>query len=448
MEKKIVLFFEMRRLIEAKMTFSPYKGITKTARVLYHRFMACKNIDLKPVVVNGSSIKLIEQGKVVKDLLSVKTSPKYIINRIIQLFFLSLMFFIKLLRKGAERYNTLKKFCIFIGGVEKKIDNIVKQRKNPLFFLKSSQLKTVEECGIQGDLYFSPVHPLPPGKVTKDMKRVVTVNDCIYIIRPDFYPLASRGAKPPIKRTLDSIDLDSDYVICISESTKNDLMKLIAINEDKIGVIWLAAEEIYFDIKEKPKRIFFKKSHLESKKYILGLGQEEKRKNIITLVKAFCLFIGENQYPDYYLLLVGKNKKLKREVSRYIRQNYHKKYLDHIRFIKNVDEKKLALLYSRASLFVFPSLYEGFGIPVLEAMAAGCPVILGDNSSLPEVAGNAGYYVNVRDEIEICNGIKAILRDSTLRESLIEKGKIQAGRFSWDKTAKGVVDFFEQITKK
>lgn len=448
MDKKIVLFFEMRRLIEAKITFSPYKGITKTARELYHRFMACKNIDLKPVLTDGSYIKLIQNKRIIKQLLSNKNSPRYIINRIMQLFFLTTRFFVRLLKKGTARSNPSKKFDKAIDTVEKTLANTIKRKKNPSFVLKSSQLKTVEEYDIQGDLYFSPVHPLPPRKVTKDMKRVVTVNDCIYIIRPDFYPLASCGRKPTIKRTLESIDVVSDYVICISESTKNDLMKQFSINEDKIKVIWLAAEEIYFNVKKEPKRIFLKKRHPESRKYILGLGQEEKRKNIITLVKAFCLLVSESQYSDYYLLLVGNNKKLKQRVTRYIQQNYDQNYLNHIRFIRNVDEKKLALLYSYASLFVFPSLYEGFGIPVLEAMAAGCPVILGDNSSLPEVAGNAGYYVNVQDENEVCNGMKTILRDRILRESLIEKGKIQARRFSWDKTAKEVVDFFEQIIKK
>ena len=153
----------------------------------------------------------------------------------------------------------------------------------------------------------------------------------------------------------------------------------------------------------------------------------------------------EHIKEDYQLIITGEKKGT---YSQLLKKTGKTCLSDDIVFTGFIPEEEMPVMINAASLFVFPSLYEGFGIPVLEAMAAGCPVIVGKNSSIPEVAGEAGYYTNVEDEVDLMNAIKVVLSDNELRNTLIKKGKKQARKFSWNKTIKETIDFMFEVTHK
>jgi alpha-1,3-rhamnosyl/mannosyltransferase len=176
------------------------------------------------------------------------------------------------------------------------------------------------------------------------------------------------------------------------------------------------------------------------KNYILFVGTLEPRKNIAVLIKALSRM--KNEAP---LILAGW-------------QGWgHKQWLNEIRshglekriyFANYVDEETLACLYSGACAFVYPSIYEGFGLPVLEAMACGCPVVCSNVSSLPEVAGDAALYITPHDDDELAHKLDKIIEDSSIKENLVERGKLRAQQFSWQKTAQQTVNLFKKIAEQ
>lgn len=173
--------------------------------------------------------------------------------------------------------------------------------------------------------------------------------------------------------------------------------------------------------------------------YILSVGTLQPRKNYVRLIEAFSALI--SQYPNIDLVIVGKKGWMWEEILA-----APKKFnvANRVKFLDFVPDEDLAMLYKNAKCFALVSLYEGFGIPVLEAMAFGCPVITSNISSLPEVVGNAGILVNPNDVNDIVRGIKEALEN---RKGLIVKGFKQAKKFSWEKCARETLAVLEEIGK-
>ena len=279
------------------------------------------------------------------------------------------------------------------------------------------------------DIYLSPVSFIVPALVPK--KCVVIVNDLVAKLFPAGH---DRKATLVENLTLRPALRNSRAVIAISESTKRDLEKYYPFARGKITVAPLAASGPAKMATEAEKRAVLEKYRLP-KKFLFFVGTLEPRKNIVRIVKAYDQ-VKDKLCADF--VLAGKKGWQWEEIFDTIKRLGLDKRVHYLRYISNLD---LPLLYQSASLLVFPSLYEGFGLPVLEAMAAGCPVVTSRVSSLPEVAGQAAVLVDPNRTEDIVRGISEAWQS---RKELAEAGKIQAGKFSWEKTAGRILEILSE----
>jgi glycosyltransferase involved in cell wall biosynthesis len=226
--------------------------------------------------------------------------------------------------------------------------------------------------------------------------------------------------------------------VTISENTKQNIMSFYGIDSERICVIFPGFESDRYHLGIKTEGLKKKYALTE---YLLYAGNLLPHKNLQRLLRAFSLIAMQFPYklviagfrdPRYYPALVAEAQVLR--VS------------EKVLFLNYVPADELPAFYAGAEAFVFPSLYEGFGLPPLEAMACGCPVVTSNVSSLPEVCGDAAYYVNPYDIENIAEGIHKVLTDKFLRRSLIEKGLERAKLFSWEKSAKEHLKVFEEIS--
>lgn len=268
-------------------------------------------------------------------------------------------------------------------------------------------------------------------------KTIVTVHDIFFLI----------SEKNKIKRLFlnflyKTILYKTDKIIVDSESTKKDLVKYFNINELKITVIYAAVCREYKVIKNRnteAKRMR-KKYHL-SFPFILFVGTLEPRKNLPRLIEAFHKLKIRNSFK-HKLVIVGKKGWNYKNIFEIINKLGEK---ENVVFTGYIPDEDLIFLYNTASLFVFPSLYEGFGLPVLEAMACGCPVICSNTSSLPEVAGGAAMMIDPYKVEALINAMEKMLIDENLRKSMIEKGLKQVEKFSWINTARETLQVYNNI---
>ena len=256
--------------------------------------------------------------------------------------------------------------------------------------------------------------------------QVITIHDLIPILFNENYKKQHYYYKYILKHALHA----AKAIITDSNHTKKLIESFYGLPGTKIYVIYLGIQSIYL---KETETFNAKRENL-----ILYVGRITRTKNITGLLKAFELI---KDKIDHKLVIVGSGKELyASELSRYVND-------DRVIFKGYVPNNKLLKLYRRASLFVLPSLYEGFGLPPLEAMACGCPVVVSNVASLPEVCGDAAYYVDPYNMNSIAEGIYKVLTDKNLRDILIQKGLERVKLFSWEKSAKEVLNVFEEILK-
>ncbi len=212
----------------------------------------------------------------------------------------------------------------------------------------------------------------------------------------------------------------ANKVICISNATKNDLINLIGTNKEKINVIYLGTPKIGKNCKKKI-----------SKNYFLIVGALRPRKNIERILFAFNDFLKINK--NFKLIIVGKNLNNSVKIKNIVdKLNLNEK----VNFVGVISQSKLNNFYSNSTAYLYPSLYEGFGLPILEAQALSCPVITSNISSMPEIAGNGAIMVNPRSISDITLAMEKIVKNNVLRLDLIKKGKSNIKKFNWKKCAK------------
>jgi len=267
-------------------------------------------------------------------------------------------------------------------------------------------------------------------------RQVVTVFDMSIKRFPETHPA---GRVKFFNEYFDKRIPNADHILSISEFTKNELIEIMGISPDKITVTPLAQPESFYrpSISQIKK---FKKSHQLPENYFLYLGNIEPRKNLISLIQAFKNFSNTNH--NVKLILAGSQTWLSEPVIQEIKNhNLEKSVL----LPGYVNENDLPLWYASALAFVYPSKYEGFGLPVIEAMATGTPVITSNVSSLPEVAGNAAILIPPDDIDGWANSMSAIANSSEMREKLINSGLARAATFSWEKCARMTHEVYEKI---
>ncbi|HOL63634.1 MAG TPA: glycosyltransferase family 1 protein, partial [Elusimicrobiales bacterium] len=222
----------------------------------------------------------------------------------------------------------------------------------------------------------------------------------------------------------------SKILLSVSRFSINDITKNFNLSDKRNDIIYNAVSEK------------FKFLNLNRERIIMSVASLHYYKNILSLIKAFIRLKTNNKFPEYRLVLVGGyNNKVFAETEIF---EYSKDRQDVV-FLGYVDDDKLVEIYNKASLFVLPSFFEGFGIPPLEAMACGCPCVVSNTASLPEVCGDAAYYVNPYDVEDIARGIEKVLTDENLRQDLIKKGFENIKRFSWEKSARKIIEILNQI---
>jgi len=270
----------------------------------------------------------------------------------------------------------------------------------------------------------------------KELKKVITVYDLVPIKFPQTHCIDSILAhKYILKHSLKH----TTKIISISYSTKRDITEYFKIPEEKIEVIHLGVDEDYKPLPENEIEKIKQKYNLNYP-FILYVGTLEPRKNIPTLLKAYYKL--KKQGLPYKLVITGKKGWKYRNIFELInRLNLQREVV----FTGYVPREDLPALYNAADLFVYPSLYEGFGLPPLEAMACGTPVITSNTSSLPEVVGNAGIMVNPYDVNGLAKAMYEVLTNDGLREELRKRGLERAKMLSWKKTAEETLKVYEKV---
>jgi glycosyltransferase involved in cell wall biosynthesis len=228
---------------------------------------------------------------------------------------------------------------------------------------------------------------------------------------------------------------EADKIIAVSKNTKNDIIELFKVKEEKIKVIYPGIDKAFKEIDKKSEKVkLIKEKYKLPESYLLYLGTLEPRKNIIGIIKAYEIFREKNiDFKKYKLVIAGgtgwKSNKI-------FKTHKKSKYYHDIIFLGYINKKDKSYLYNGAKIFLFPSFFEGFGFPPLEAMACGVPTIVGNNSSLSEAVGDSAIQVNPYKQELVAKAIENLLKDNGLYEKYKEKGLRKSLQFNWDKTYK------------
>jgi len=275
---------------------------------------------------------------------------------------------------------------------------------------------------------------------------VVSVMDAITLAVRDLYKPWQRLKYQAVYYIAKRIIKNAEMVIAISEHTKKDIMKYYGIPSENICVVPLAAEQRFFQEWLSNDVINLRARYELPETFILYVGGIDPRKNLVILFKAMKALLESGSYCPT-LAFAGRisNQREYPEMMKTIRSLG----IEHlIKFLGYVPDEDLPLLFQASRAFVYPSRYEGFGLPVLQAMASGTPVLTTKLSSIPEVAGNAAVYINPDDPALLAQAINAILTNKEMRSSLIASGKKQAAMFSWKRTADETVEVYREVIKK
>ena len=279
------------------------------------------------------------------------------------------------------------------------------------------------------DVFHSSDWTQPPTKAAK----VTTIHDFGFIKYPD---TAHPKIKAVMTRRFKWIKREVDLIIAVSQATKKDIVEILGIPAEKIRVIYEGVSEDVKQIKEQKIIEEVKKKYGIKGAYLLSVATLEPRKNLKRIIKAFSLL----KKKDLSLVIVGKSG-WDEEISQWALKNKDQKII----FTGYVSHDDKVAFYSGATCFVFPSLYEGFGLPILEAMKCGCPVVTSNVSSMPEVAGEAGILVDPLNVKSIAEGINQAIKN---RQELIKKGFAQVKKFSWEKTARETLRVYKEVVNR
>ncbi|MEK7452912.1 MAG: glycosyltransferase family 1 protein [Patescibacteria group bacterium] len=275
------------------------------------------------------------------------------------------------------------------------------------------------------DVFFSPHFLSAP--TTKKTKKIITFHDLSFLHYPEFFLFKKKYwhlSQHPKKQAM-----EADRIIAISESTKSDLVNFYNIKEEKISVIYSGVGESFKQISKNNKNLErVKNKYNLPDNFILYLGTIEPRKNILGIIEAF---EAVREKRKISLVIAGSFGWLFSDIIKRVKIS---KFRDDIIFTNFIDQDDKVYLYNLAEIFVYPSFFEGFGFPPLEAMASGVPTITSNCSSLPEVVGNAGIMIDPYKPSEIAEAIDMVLEDNNLRNILSIRGVDQAKNFNWQKT--------------
>ena len=286
------------------------------------------------------------------------------------------------------------------------------------------------------DLFHAPHYVLPP---LAPCRAVVTIHDCIHLIFPHY--LRRRLAHAYARTMFWTAVRRASRILTVSEASKNDILRFFDVPPSKVTVIYEAVDDRFFEEPPEAEIVRVRERYRLHDRFVLYSGNVLPHKNVERLVDAFALLRGDG-LDDLKLVISGS------EGARYasLRRAVHRHNLHpHVRFLGYQPESVLAALYRLADVFVFPSLYEGFGLPPLEAMASGTPAVVSNVSSLPEVVGDGAVLVDPREPRDIADGVRGVLEDAALRERLRARGLVRARSFSWPASVERIHAIYREV---
>lgn len=270
---------------------------------------------------------------------------------------------------------------------------------------------------------------------SNQVRKIITVHDLSFLFWPEFFTFKSRSWHWLVGwRRLIS---EADCVIADSFNTQRDLVEFLGVDPEKIKVVYLGIDENFKKISpEDPRLAAVKTRYQLPENFILSLGTLEPRKNLMAVIEAY-----QKLSPaGVDLIIAGPKGWRTGAISRLVKNH------PHIRFLGYVAEADKPIFYNLARCLIYPSYYEGFGLPPLEAMASGCPVIVGHNSSLLEVVAEAGILVDPYNLNDLKKALNLILTDYNFRQALIDRGLDRAKNYSWEKAATEILNIFQKYS--
>ncbi len=266
----------------------------------------------------------------------------------------------------------------------------------------------------------------------KGVKTVVTIHDLIFVRYPELYSSIDR--KIYLKK-FEYAANNADIIIAISEQTKLDIVRFLKVDASKIKVIYQGCHAVFKEKSTKEEINLLKNKYNLPESFILNVGTIEERKNVLSAVKAI-------KNVDTSLVIVGRKTNYYNEIKEYITDN---KMLDRVFFLEGVSLKELSTLYQLASIFVYPSVFEGFGIPIIEALYSKIPVITTKGGVFPEAGGPNSIYVNSTDTLELKRAIVSLLNSEQERKKISALGFDFVQKFNDDFIAKNIINVYKTI---
>ena len=319
------------------------------------------------------------------------------------------------------------------------LSRILKSAWRSKWVIKDLRKKNIE-------IYHGLSHEIPFGINKTKIKSVVTIHDLIFERYPEQF--SNIDVKIYRKKFMYACRY-ADKIIAISKQTKNDIIDLYKIPAEKIEVCYQSCNDIFRQIISSEEKMRVKQIYNLPEEFFLYVGAVIERKNLMTIVKAMHQLKGKLDIP---LVIIGNGKKYKTEVKDFLQKNNLQNKVvflsektdinSSLGFISSAD---FPAIYQQAVAMIYPSVFEGFGIPVLEALCSGLPVITSNLSSLPEAGGDAAYYVNPHSPEEIAGAMQNIYSDKLFAEIMIEKGFVHAQNFTHKKTAGTVMEVYKKI---
>ena len=284
------------------------------------------------------------------------------------------------------------------------------------------------------DIFHASNFLLPP---VRSAKKLLTIHDLAFLVHPEFaHPDLQRFLARTVPRSIAA----ADHILADSEASKQDAMRFFNVPEERITVVG-AGVEPRFRPEEPAELAGIREKYGLNWPFVFSISTLEPRKNFDGLIRAFAEARRKTGFPHHLVIGGGKGWLYENIFAEVQRQNAG----DYVHFLGFVDDADLPDLYNLAELFAFPSHYEGFGIPVLEALACGTAVLCTDTSSLPEIAGNTAHFIPTKDHPALVDALSDLLTDETARLDLAQRGPAQAAKWTWDAAAERLLHVYQTM---
>ena len=291
--------------------------------------------------------------------------------------------------------------------------------------------KQLQKDGV--DIYHGLSHELPKGIEKTNIKTVVTIHDLIFIRYPHLFKTIDR--KIYYHKFLHACQI-ADHIIAVSQQTKKDIIEFFSIPSEKITVVYQGCHQVFQSEANPQDKEAVRNCYQLPESYLLYVGSIEERKNLLTLLKSM------KELPEQHLVVIGHGKKYKKQCLQFIKDN---KLSHRTHFLSGLSLTEMAAIYQSAEIMVYPSIFEGFGIPILEALFSKTPVMTTKGGCFSESGGSHSYYINPLDVNELTQAIKHIQSDKVLTERMIEKGQQHAQKFTDDKIAQNLMNIYQSL---